>query len=235
MTSTQALVVGASSALGRGIALEVARLGHAVMLWGRRSDALADAAAECGSLGVAAEIDVVDVTDGDQLRGALGRLVARGPLRTVVWAPGLFDWARADVADPDVWHAVLDVNVTAPAVFTALVAPYLVDAAPSALVYLGSGAGHQAYPFNAAYVASKHGLTGLARATFLDLRDAGVKVSLISPGMVAAGPSLASPTGQSRPQDLLAVDDVAAAVRFVLTSSPSCCPTEIQLQPQRTP
>jgi NADP-dependent 3-hydroxy acid dehydrogenase YdfG len=235
MTVPQALVVGASSAIGRGIAVEVARLRHAVTLWGRRSAALADTAAACGAVGVAAEIDVVDVADGDQLRGALRRVVARGPLRTVVWAPGLFDWARADAADPDVWRDVLDVNVTAPAVFTALVAPYLVDAAPSTLIYLGSGAGHQAYPFNAAYVASKHGLTGLARATFLDLRDAGVKVSLISPGMVAAGPSLASPTGQSRPQDLLAVDDVAAAVRFVLTSSPSCCPTEIQLQPQRSP
>jgi NADP-dependent 3-hydroxy acid dehydrogenase YdfG len=235
MTPPQALVVGASSAIGRAIATEVARLGHAVTLWGRRRAALAEVAADCGAVGLAAELDVVDVTDGDQLRAALGRVVARGPLRTVVWAPGLFDWARADAADPEVWRGVLDVNVTAPAVFTALVAPYLVDAAPSTLIYLGSGAGHQAYPFNAAYVASKHGLTGLARATFLDLRDADVKVSLISPGMVAAGPSLASPTGRSRPQDLLAVDDVAAAVRFVLTSSPSCCPTEIQLQPQRSP
>jgi NADP-dependent 3-hydroxy acid dehydrogenase YdfG len=235
MTPPQALVVGASSAIGRAIATEVARLGHAVTLWGRRRAALAEVAADCGAVGVAGEPDVVDVTDAHQLRQALHRVVARGPLRTVVWAPGLFDWARADAADADVWRGVLDVNVTAPAVFTALVAPYLVDAAPSTLIYLGSGAGHQAYPFNAAYVASKHGLTGLARATFLDLRDADVKVSLISPGMVAAGPSLASPTGQSRPQDLLAVDDVAAAVRFVLASSPSCCPTEIQLQPQRSP
>jgi NADP-dependent 3-hydroxy acid dehydrogenase YdfG len=110
-----------------------------------------------------------------------------------------------------------------------------VQAAPSTLIHLGSGAGRQAYPFNAAYVASKHGLTGLARATFLNLRDAEVKVSLISPGMVAAGGGLASPTGRSWLQELLAVDDVVAAVRFVLSSSRSCCPTEIQLQPQRTP
>jgi NADP-dependent 3-hydroxy acid dehydrogenase YdfG len=235
MTLPQALVVGASSAIGRAIGTELARLGHAVTLWGRRRDALAGAAADCRAVGVAAAVDVVDVTDADQLRRGLGRAADRGPLRTVVWTPGVFDWARADAADPEVWRGLLDVNLTAPAVFTALVAPILVEAAPSTLIYLGSGAGHQAYPFNAAYVASKHGLTGLARATFLDLRDAGVKVSLISPGMVAAGAGLASPTGQSRPQELLAVDDVAAAVRFVVTSSPSCCPTEIQLQPLRSP
>ncbi len=129
----------------------------------------------------------------------------------------------------------MEVNVTAPAVFTARVAPLLTSAAPSTLVYLGSGAGHQAYPDNAAYVASKHGLTGLARAAFLDLRDAGVKVSLISPGLVAAGASLLSPVGQQRPQDLLAGSDVAAALRFVVTSAPGCCPTKIQLQPLRSP
>jgi NADP-dependent 3-hydroxy acid dehydrogenase YdfG len=235
MTSPQALVVGASSAIGRAIAAEVARLGHPVTLWGRRPTALAEAAADCRTLDVPAEVDLLDVTVGDQMRQGLARVTGRGPLRTVVWTPGLFDWARADEADAEIWRGVMDVNVTAPAVFTALVAPFLVGAAPSTLIYLGSGAGHQAYPFNAAYVASKHGLTGLARATFLDLRDADVKVSLISPGMVAAGPSLASPTGQTRPQELLAVDDVVAAVRFVLTSSPSCCPTEIQLQPQRSP
>lgn len=48
---------------------------------------------------------------------------------------------------------------------------------PAALVFIGSGAGHRIYPNNAAYVASKHGLTALAQATFLDVQDAGVKVS----------------------------------------------------------
>lgn len=235
MTAPQALVVGATSAIGAGIATELARLGHPVCLWGRRSAALEETAAACQARGASASIDLVDVTDIDQLRQGLSRTAARGPLGTVVWTPGVFDWARADEADPATWREVLDVNLTAAAVFTSLVAPLLVAAAPSSLVYLGSGAGHQAYPFNAAYVASKHGLTGLARATFLDLRDADVKVSLISPGLVAAGGGLLSPAGQRRPQELLAVADVVAAVRFVVTSSPSCCPTEIHLQPQRSP
>ena len=235
MTPGQALVVGASSTLGTAIAAELAQLGHPVSLWGRRRAALAEAAAACTASGVPAAVDLVDVTELDQLREGVRRVAERGPLHTVVWAPGLFDWGRADAADPEVWRRVLDVNVTAAAVFTALVAPLLVAAAPSTLVYLGSGAGHQAYADNAAYVASKHGLTGLARATFLDLRDADVKVSLVSPGLVAAGGGLASPAGQSRPQQLLAVADVVAAVRFVVTSGPSCCPTEIRLQPQRSP
>jgi NADP-dependent 3-hydroxy acid dehydrogenase YdfG len=229
-----ALLVGATSEIGRGLAVELATLGHDLVLWGRRGAELEAAADMVRAVGAGVRTASVDVTDGAALRAAVADL-ADAPLQVAVWTPGLFDWGRADGADPDAWRALMDVNVTAPAVFTALVAPLLVAAAPSSLVYLGSGAGHQAYPDNAAYVASKHGLTGLARATFLDLRDAGVKVSLISPGMVAAGAGLLSPVGQQRPQDLLAVADVAAALRFVVTSSPSCCPTEIQLQPLRSP
>jgi NADP-dependent 3-hydroxy acid dehydrogenase YdfG len=84
-------------------------------------------------------------------------------------------------------------------------------------------------------VASKHGLAGLARATFLDVRDRDVKVSLVSPGLVAAGNGLRSGAGSTRPDTLLSASDVAAAVRFVVTSPARVCPTEIHLEPQRTP
>ena len=227
-------MVGATSTIGRGLAAELAALGHDLVLWGRRTDELAETAEVVAKAGASVRTDTVDVTDPAQLRAGLDAL-ADGPLHVAVWTPGLFDWGRADTADPDAWRRLMEVNITAPAVFTALVAPRLVAAAPSTLVYLGSGAGHQAYPNNAAYVASKHGLTGLARATFLDLRDADVKVSVISPGLVAAGVGLLSPAGQRHPEELLAVADVAAALRFVVTSSPACCPTEIRLQPQRSP
>jgi NADP-dependent 3-hydroxy acid dehydrogenase YdfG len=233
-TRRRALLVGATSEIGRGLAVELAALGHDLVLWGRRTAELETTAEQGRAAGAAVTTAVVDVTDDADLRAGVRTLAGR-PLHVAVWTPGLFDWGRADHADPAAWRALMEVNGTAPAVFTALVAPLLVAAAPATLVYLGSGAGHSAYPDNAAYVASKHGLTGLARAAFLDLRDADVKVSLISPGLVAAGAGLRSPAGQQRPQELLRVADVAAALRFVLTSSPSCCPTEIQLQPLRSP
>jgi NADP-dependent 3-hydroxy acid dehydrogenase YdfG len=102
-------------------------------------------------------------------------------------------------------------------------------------VFIGSGASRQAFANNAAYVASKHGLAGLAGATFLDVRDRGVKVSLVSPGLVAAGAGLLSPAGANSPQELLAPEDVAAAVAFVVSFPHTGCPTEIQLQPQKSP
>ncbi len=126
---------------------------------------------------------------------------------------------------------VLDLNLTSAAVFTTFVLPPLIEASPSALVFIGSTAGRRVFANNAAYVASKHGLTGMAGTTFLDVRDRGVKVSVVSPGLVAAGSGLLSEAGTRRPNDLLTPMDVAAAVRFVVTFPSTGCPTEIELQP----
>lgn len=227
-----ALVVGASSTIGARIAGELADLGYALTLWGRDERRLDAAAAACSGSRPAA-VDLVDVTQHDALPERVSQVAERGALKVVVWAPGLFDWALADEADPATWARLFDVNLVSAAVLTPLVLPHLVRAAPSALIYLGSGAAHTVFRNNAAYVASKHGLAALARATFLDVQARDVKVSLVSPGMVAAGGGRLSPAGQQRPDELLQPDDVAAAVRFVVTFPPRGCPTEIHLQPQR--
>ena len=233
MTTAQALVVGATSEIGTAIAAGLVPYADRLVLWGRDEGRLARAAGTCRAArpGLDVETRVVDVTRSTELAAGVAALRAGGPVTVVVWTPGLFDWALADEADPARWRELAAVNVTAPMEFTPLVLPALVEAAPSTLVYLGSGAGHAIYPNNAAYVASKHALTALAHATYADVRRHRVKVSLISPGLVAAGGALSSPVGQEHPEWLLRPEDVAAAVRFVVEFGDHGCPTEIRLQP----
>lgn len=231
----QALIVGASSDIGRAISVELAQLGYGLSLWGQDDVRLQATAEVSASSGGAVVCDLVDVTDRVALIRTTRAVLARGPLTVVVWAAGLFDWAPADKADPLIWDRLFDVNLVAAAATTRLVLPALIAAAPSALVYLGSGAARQVFPNNAAYIASKHGLLGLAGGVFLDVRHHDVKVSLVSPGLVAAGAALLSPAGQQHPELLLQPADVAAAVRFVVTFPGTGCPTEITLQPQRSP
>ncbi|MGY1806817.1 SDR family oxidoreductase [Blastococcus sp. SYSU D00669] len=223
--SGRALVAGGSSAIGRAVAGELAGLGLDVTLWGRDAGRLAEAAGSCG--GTSRQ---VDVTDRAALRAAADELVAGGDLRAVVWAAGLFDRAPADAADAGTWGDLLDVNLTAAAVVTPLLLPALLETR-GALVYLGSGASRQAFPNNAAYVASKHGIAGLAGAVWHDVKARGVRVSLVSPGLVAAGAALGAPAAQASPELLLRPSDVAAAVRFVVTFPGPGCPTEVVLSP----
>jgi NADP-dependent 3-hydroxy acid dehydrogenase YdfG len=227
------LVIGGSSQIGAAIGRALAALGQNVTLWGRDATRLELAAEEIRAAGGRAGHRVVDVSDRTALREA-GEQVLAGPrLAAVVWAAGLFDWADADQAQPEAWDQLFDVNLVAAAAATRLLLPALLAGAPSSLIYLGSAASRQAFAHNAAYVASKHGLAGLSGAVWLDVRDRGVKVSLIAPGLVAAGAGLRSPQAQANPEQLLQPEDVAAAVRFVVTFPDRGCPTEIRLEPQR--
>jgi NADP-dependent 3-hydroxy acid dehydrogenase YdfG len=230
----QAVVVGASSGIGSAIAVELAALGFDLSLWGRDLARLEAAATACAEVGPTGRPLQVDVTDRTALAGAVETVTSQGPLSVLVWAAGLFDWAPADQADTQTWDRLLDVNLASAAAATRLALPALVEAAPSSLVFLGSSASRRTFADNAAYVASKHGVAGLAGAVFLDVRDRGVKVSLVSPGLVAAGAAMQSPAGR-RPHQLLQPSDVAAAVRFVVTFPDTGCPTEITLQPQLDP
>ncbi len=229
-----ALVVGGSSAIGAAVGQSLSALGLDVVLWGRSRDRLEESRTLVASAGSAARTATVDVTDRAALEAAASAISPGTPLRVVVWAAGVFDWAPADTARPQAWEDVFDVNLTSAALATRLLLPQLIDSAPSALVYIGSGASRQAFGGNAAYVASKHGLLGLSQAVWMDVRDRGVKVSLVSPGLVAAGAGLGAPVAQEHPDRLLSPADVAAAVTFVVTFPGRGCPTEIRLETQRT-
>jgi NADP-dependent 3-hydroxy acid dehydrogenase YdfG len=106
-------VIGASSQIGGAVAAELAALGMSVTAWGRDPDRLP----------AADFTDRVDLTDAAEVGRAIGELPARGPLRTVVYAAGVFDWAPADRADATWWTEVFDVNLTAAARVTAHVLP----------------------------------------------------------------------------------------------------------------
>src|SRR3712207_9151568 len=76
----------------------------------------------------------------DDVRAGLGRLPGR--LSAVVYTAGLFDWAPADSADPDVWDELVTVNLAAAMRVTRGVLPALVAGAPSSLVLIEIGRAH---------------------------------------------------------------------------------------------
>ncbi|MBB3676438.1 SDR family oxidoreductase [Modestobacter versicolor] len=214
----QALVVGASSEIGAAVVRALTAAAHDCLGWGRDARRLP------------ARSRVVDLREPAEVDAALAELPDR--LSVVVYAAGLFDWAPADTGDPAVWDELLAVNLAAAMRVTRGVLPALLAAAPSSLVLLGSAAAHTAFAGNPAYVASKHGLAGFARSVFLDVRDRDVAVTLLSPGLVAAGAGLQAPGVE--PARLLQPADVADAVRWVVGTPAHVCPVEVQLQSQRT-
>jgi NADP-dependent 3-hydroxy acid dehydrogenase YdfG len=211
----------------------LARAGLPITLLGRDHERLRGTLQACQTFGSNYVSLSADLTSPAEAIKAVASAQVFGPPRILIHAAGLFDWAPADQADPEVWASLVEVNLIAAMRFTRLMLPLLSTYPGSAVVFIASMAGQGYFANNAAYVASKHGLVAFARSVFLDMRDRGVKVSVISPGVVAAGASLTLP--EHMHQKFLRPEDVAEAVAYVLSTSSAACPIEILLEPQHDP
>lgn len=159
----RAVVIGASSGLGRCIGVGLAQRGARVALMARRVDRLADAAAEAGEGALAI---ACDVTDPASCRTAINAAVAGlGGIDAVVYAPGVGPLVRIEDADPATWHAAFDVNVVGANNVTAAALPHL-TAAEGSVVYLSTvnGALTPPWPGLGVYAVTKGALDRLVEA-----------------------------------------------------------------------
>jgi NAD(P)-dependent dehydrogenase (short-subunit alcohol dehydrogenase family) len=157
------VVVGASSGLGRSIAIGLATRGPTVPLLARRKAMLDEAAKEAGpgSLPIAC-----DVTDEASCRAAIAEAVdGLGGIDALVYAPGIGPLVRLVDMDADTWRRVLDTNVVGAALMTAAAVPHL-EASAGKAVYLSSVAGQLTPPWPGlgAYATSKGALSVLVDA-----------------------------------------------------------------------
>jgi NAD(P)-dependent dehydrogenase (short-subunit alcohol dehydrogenase family) len=159
----RAVVVGASSGLGRNIGIGLAQRGATVALLARRLDMLESAVAEAGGGAVAIECDVID---DDRCQTALDAAAAAlGGIDGLVYTPAIGPLARLVDTDGDTWRRTFETNVTGAALVTRAALPHLAATAGRA-VYLSSVSASQTRPWPGlgAYAVSKAALDKLVEA-----------------------------------------------------------------------
>jgi NAD(P)-dependent dehydrogenase (short-subunit alcohol dehydrogenase family) len=159
----RAVIVGASSGLGRCIAAGLGQDGAQVALLARRKDRLADAAAEAGDGAVAVECDV---TDEASCQDAIAQAAdALGGIDALVYATGVSSLSRLADIDAATWRWTFDTNVIGAALVTAAALPHLEESRGVA-AYLSSVSASLTGPWPglAAYAASKAALDKLVEA-----------------------------------------------------------------------
>jgi len=177
------VVTGGSTGIGFATATLLAERGARVSLIARSAETLDIAV---GEIGDAARGFPADVADKDALIAALeAAATAQGPI------DGLFANAGTGGAFGPVQHyadadfeAVLAVNLIAPFRAIKHVLPGMIHRRRGAILVTGSLASERGMPMNAAYVASKHGVLGLARAVAAEAAPHGVRVNCIVPGFI---------------------------------------------------
>ena len=179
------VVTGASSGIGRQVALDFAARGAALVISARRGDRLAATARECAARGGRVEPMTGDVADRPFLGDMVGRAVGRfGRLDVLVNNAGISKHKQIYNVTPDEVEYVMRVNLLAPAFLTLAALPHMLRQGEGWVVNISSAAGKVPPPRETIYSASKFALNGLTEGLWLDLAGSNVHVGVINVGPI---------------------------------------------------
>jgi short-subunit dehydrogenase len=178
---TQAWITGASSGIGRELALQLARSGVTVAVSARSREALASLAASHANIH-AYPLDVTDDAAVIQTVQAIER--AHGPIDLAVLNAGIWQPVKVQELQVQPFAEAMAVNYLGVVRGLAAIVPGMIARGSGQIALVSSVAGYRGLPRGGAYVASKAALIGLAECLYPELREKGVALSLVNPGFV---------------------------------------------------
>ncbi len=182
--SETAVITGASSGVGKSLAIQLSDAGYRVVLAARSEDKLNAIAEEIQSKGGDSLVVLTDVSQPEQINNLKDRALEYGDVSVVINNAGLGKFSKVeDVAIED-WDRQLDVNLRASFLVSQAFIPGMKQRLNGTLAFMNSVAGKKGYAHSAAYVASKYGMRGLADSLREELREDNIKVISIHPGAV---------------------------------------------------
>ena len=185
IANRRALITGASSGIGRALAIELAQRGVDLVLLARREDRLAEVVQQVSKIGRRAVAIAGDVTDSAARRRTLEAAQNTfGGLDILVNNAGIAAHGRFAEADPGRLRPIMEVNFFAPVELTRDAIPLLRAGNQAIIVNIGSILGRRAVPHKSEYSASKFALHGFSEAVRPELAKLGIDVLV-----VAAGPT----------------------------------------------
>ena len=230
-----AIVTGAGRGIGRAVALELARAGYSLCLAARTRDELEETRSQSGLPHERALIVLVDLATEDAPDLLIGAaLDCYGRIDVLVnnagWAPPRTPLLKMRPIDID---RMLAVNLRAPIALTRLAAAAMTPRGSGTIVNVASSAAIKAPAGEAVYAATKAALIAFTRASFHEIRQSGLKLSVIVPGLVDT--ALIPNNKRLDRAAMLSPADVAHAVMQIVNSPAGACPVEVTLEPQFDP
>jgi NAD(P)-dependent dehydrogenase (short-subunit alcohol dehydrogenase family) len=242
------VVVGASSGLGRCIAIGLAQRGARVAMLARRKARLEAAASEAGPESLAIECDV---TSGSSCRAAIEEAArGLGGIDALVYTPAVGPLSRLVDTDADTWRRVFDTNVTGAACITAVSIPHLAASSGTA-AFLSSVSASLTPPWPGlgAYIVSKAALDKLVEAWRAEHPDIGFTRLVVGDCVGGEGDSRTEFAEDWEPElagelvpvwlergylsgTLIAVDELVTVIDTVLRSGASLSMPSVTVAPR---
>lgn len=233
-----ALIIGATSGMGRATALQFAAEGAVVAIAGRRAGLLQELGEEIAARSGRSTLGLpCDVRSRDDVAAMLAATQAHlKTIDVVVFSTGINIPDRSlDRLTPEIWDDMVSTNLTGAYHVTQLLVPIFRGQGGGLLIYVSTGAVKKADLSGVAYQATKCGLDGLAGGTMAEEKANGMRTTVLYPGLCDTPLVLRRPvpTPPEVMQHALLPEDVAEASTFVASLPPRCHVPELVLLPSR--
>ena len=181
------IITGASSGIGKELALQLAKQGALLSLAARDLHRIEKVAVECRVLGAKAITIQTDVTDKEQCKKLIEYTVSEfGRIDTLINNAGITMWAKfEEIEDIDMFETIMKINYFGSVYCTYYALPYL-KKTKGRLVGISSITGKTGVPTRTGYAASKHAMAGFFDSLRIELMNTGVTVTMIYPGFVVS-------------------------------------------------
>lgn len=226
-----ALVTGASSGIGRGAAEKLGSEGWHIFAQGRREGALRETRELVNAAGGTCDIFTAEMGDMDAVASLADWAIGRGRLDALIHCAAKFTYGAVSTDRFADWDLSIDQVLRATIRLTAHVLPAIRDA-EGAFVYICGPTSWLGWKNHAIHCALRHAQAGFAKALFEDVREDGVRVTLVHPGFVN------TPSVQDANKDrtrMIQIDDISTMIATAITLPNTTCVTELTLRPQRSP
>jgi NAD(P)-dependent dehydrogenase (short-subunit alcohol dehydrogenase family) len=230
-----AIIMGATSGMGRATALQFAREGAKLVISGRRPGLLQELGeqivAETGAVALGMPCDA---QNREQVQGVISAARAQfGRIDVFVYATGTNLPQRGlSELTPENWDMMIGTNLTGAFHCTQLVLPVMREQQDGLIIYISSISALRAEAVSGvSYQAAKRGLDGISGAVNAEEKPNGIRASVIYPGFCDTPLVLKRP--KATPPEILAKalqpEDVADACLFVASLPPRCLVPQLEL------
>lgn len=177
-------ITGASSGMGKAIAIELAKNGAKVMLGARRTEQLQQIVEEIKNAGGEAACITIDVKIKADLFRFINRAVEQyGKLDVIVNNAGISQLSRIDELDIEGWEEMIDINLKGVLYGMAAAIPVFRQQQSGHIVNIISTSGIKIVPMQGVYAGTKNAIRTIAEA-FRQESDGNIRITGISPGFV---------------------------------------------------
>jgi 3-oxoacyl-[acyl-carrier protein] reductase len=226
-----AVITGAGRGIGRAIAVELGRLGARVALVARNKAELEETARLAGG---SATVIPADVRKKDDLQNLFAQVAAAmGPVDILVNAAGVGIFGPVAHFKDEDFETLIETNLRGTFLTCRFVLSAMIERQTGEIINIASIAGKVGSANRAVYCASKFGIVGFTESLAEEVREYGIRAAVICPG--STDTSFHSEAKSSSRERMLRPEDVAHAVRMIVTQDSNSFVSEIILRPKRKP